>query len=106
MKPHLARCLPAMSLAALLALAPVPGHAEDKVMATVNGKAFVELIGELVFQPLGMSNTTILPLAANQLVQMANDNGGRDNVSVILVKVKGEYPVARGWWDRLLGWFK
>ena len=23
-----------------------------------------------------------LPLAANQLVQMANDNGGRDNVSV------------------------
>ena len=27
-----------------------------------------------------------LPLAADQLVQMANDNGGRDNVSVILVR--------------------
>lgn len=47
-----------------------------------------------------------LELCATQLIQMANDNGGRDNVSVILVKVKGEYPVARGWWDRLLAWFK
>ena len=32
-----------------------------------------------------------LKLAA-QLVQMANDNGGRDNVSVILVRVLREYP--------------
>jgi PPM family protein phosphatase len=47
-----------------------------------------------------------LELCAMQLIQMANDNGGRDNVSVILVKVKGEYPAARGWWARLLAWFK
>jgi len=47
-----------------------------------------------------------LELCAMQLIQMANDNGGRDNVSVILVKVKGEYPAARGWWARLLAWFR
>lgn len=47
-----------------------------------------------------------LELCATQLIQMANDNGGRDNVSVILVKVKGEYPAARGWWSRFLAWFK
>ena len=47
-----------------------------------------------------------LELCAMQLVQMANDNGGRDNVSVILVKVKGDYPAARGWWARFLAWFK
>lgn len=47
-----------------------------------------------------------LELCAMQLIQMANDNGGRDNVSVILVKVKGEYPAARGWWARFLAWFK
>ena len=47
-----------------------------------------------------------LELCAMQLIQMANDNGGRDNVSVILVKVKGEYPAARGWWPRLLAWLK
>jgi protein phosphatase len=47
-----------------------------------------------------------LDLCATQLIQMANDNGGRDNVSVILVKVTGEYPAARGWWARFLTWFK
>ena len=30
-----------------------------------------------------------LPLAATQLVMIANDNGGEDNVSVILAKVGG-----------------
>jgi len=47
-----------------------------------------------------------LELCAMQLIEMACDNGGRDNVSVILVKVKGEYPAARGWWARFLTWFK
>ena len=50
-----------------------------------------------------------LELAATQLVQMANDNGGRDNVSVILVRVKREYPAPRGlngWLARFLAWFK
>lgn len=50
-----------------------------------------------------------LELAATQLVQMANDNGGRDNVSVILVRIKREYPAPRdlsGWLGRLLAWFK
>ncbi len=47
-----------------------------------------------------------LELCAGQLVQMANDNGGRDNVSVILVKVKGDFAEARGWWARIRAWFK
>ncbi|MBI3479170.1 MAG: Stp1/IreP family PP2C-type Ser/Thr phosphatase [Nitrosomonadales bacterium] len=47
-----------------------------------------------------------LPLAASQLIQMANDNGGRDNVSVILVKIKGKFAVPRGWPAKLLSWFK
>jgi protein phosphatase len=47
-----------------------------------------------------------LDLCATQLVDMANDNGGRDNVSVILVKVKQAFPVARGWWARFLAWFR
>jgi PPM family protein phosphatase len=47
-----------------------------------------------------------LPLAASQLIQMANDNGGRDNVSVVLVKVKGKFAVPRGWLAKLLSWFE
>jgi len=47
-----------------------------------------------------------LPLAATQLIQMANDNGGRDNVSVILVKVNGKFATPSGWVQKLLSWFK
>ena len=47
-----------------------------------------------------------LPLAAEQLVQMANDNGGRDNVSVMLVKVLGDFSEPRNWRTKLLDWFK
>lgn len=47
-----------------------------------------------------------LPLAAEHLVQQANDHGGRDNVSVILVKVEGDFAVTRGWWQRLLSRLK
>jgi len=47
-----------------------------------------------------------LELAATQLIQAANDSGGRDNVSVILVRILREYPAARGWWARLRQWFK
>ena len=44
-------------------------------------------------------------LAADRLVKMANDNGGRDNVSVVVVKVRGEFPAATGKWQRLLSHF-
>lgn len=46
-----------------------------------------------------------LPLAANLLVQMANDNGGHDNVSVILARVRAQ-PARRGPLDSLFGWFR
>jgi PPM family protein phosphatase len=46
-----------------------------------------------------------LALAADQLIKMANDNGGRDNVSVILVKVKGEFAAPRGVLAKLRSWF-
>ncbi len=47
-----------------------------------------------------------LPLAAAQLVQQANDNGGRDNVSVILVRVLKDFSARTGLVDRLKSWFK
>lgn len=56
----------------------------------------------LTLQALG-SNLT---LAADQLVQMANDNGGRDNVSVILVKALGDFAAPRNWWQKLLSGLK
>lgn len=45
-------------------------------------------------------------LASQQLVQMANDNGGRDNVSVILVRVLRNFPASMNWISRLSSWFR
>jgi serine/threonine protein phosphatase PrpC len=48
-----------------------------------------------------------LPLAAQQLIQQANDNGGRDNISVILVHVLQGYKQQRaGFFAKLKSWFK
>lgn len=47
-----------------------------------------------------------LPLLATQLIQAANDNGGRDNVSVIVIKVKGDFAAPRGLQAKFLSWFK
>jgi protein phosphatase len=60
-------------------------------------------------EDIGMTLQTLggnLKLAAQQLVQMANDNGGRDNVSVILVRVLREYPGPRGVMAKVFGWLK
>ena len=47
-----------------------------------------------------------LPLAAQQLVQQACDNGGRDNVSVILVRVVRDFSARTGLVDKLKSWFR
>jgi serine/threonine protein phosphatase PrpC len=40
------------------------------------------------------------------LVEMANDNGGKDNISVILVRVKKPFEYKYAWYDDFLGWLK
>lgn len=49
---------------------------------------------------------TNLSLAAEQLVQMANDNGGRDNISVVLIRVAGNFTAPSGLFSRFLSWFE
>ena len=45
-----------------------------------------------------------LPLLAKQLVNMANDNGGHDNISVVVAKVMDSEPTGGGFFSRLLNW--
>src|SRR2546422_3571729 len=47
-----------------------------------------------------------LKLCAQHLVQTANDNGGRDNISVILVRVLRDYPAPRSFVGKMMSWFK
>jgi len=46
-----------------------------------------------------------LDTVAKQLIQLANENGGRDNVSVVLAHANEAFPASRGVMDKLLGWF-
>ena len=60
-------------------------------------------------EDIGMALQTLganLRLCAQQLVQMANDNGGRDNVSVMLVKIRREYAAPRGFLAKFFNWLK
>jgi PPM family protein phosphatase len=46
-----------------------------------------------------------LDSVAKQLTQLANDNGGRDNVSVVMAHVMDSFPARRKMLDKILGWF-
>src|SRR5678815_5235939 len=46
-----------------------------------------------------------LDTVAKQLIQLANDNGGRDNVSAVMAQVLDAFPAHKGIFDKILGWF-
>jgi PPM family protein phosphatase len=45
-----------------------------------------------------------LDTVAKQLIQLSNDNGGRDNVSVVMAHVAEPFPANKGILDKILGW--
>jgi protein phosphatase len=45
-------------------------------------------------------------LAARQLIRTANDNGGEDNVSVVVIKVLHDFPAGSACWWKPWSWFR
>src|SRR5271169_4627214 len=43
--------------------------------------------------------------ATKQLIQLGNDNGGKDNISVVAAEVLESFPAPHGILDKMLGWF-
>lgn len=46
-----------------------------------------------------------LETAAQRLVELANAAGGKDNVSVVLVRADASFARGRRWYERLMEWF-
>jgi PPM family protein phosphatase len=46
-----------------------------------------------------------LDTVAKQLIQLANDNGGRDNISVVMAHVMDPFPARTKVFDKILSWF-
>jgi serine/threonine protein phosphatase PrpC len=67
-----------------------------------------DMVDEADIELIVSSLQTNLQLAASHLVQLANDNGGLDNVSVILVRAHATSaaPKVNGWLGRLLSWIR
>jgi serine/threonine protein phosphatase PrpC len=68
-----------------------------------------DMVEDDVIAMIMSASSSNLPMCASQLVQKANDNGGRDNVSVILAKIKEPFPAlyaSGGWKGHLKSWFK
>ncbi len=64
-----------------------------------------DMIGDddmaVTVQTFGSNLNTV----SQHLIQLANDNGGKDNISVILAQVLESFPAQRGIFDRILKWF-
>jgi PPM family protein phosphatase len=43
--------------------------------------------------------------AAKQLITKANQNGGKDNISVILCRINDDFSESKGWFKKLVEWF-
>ena len=46
-----------------------------------------------------------LDTVARQLIQLANDNGGRDNISVVMAHVLDAFPARTRMFNKILDWF-
>jgi len=46
-----------------------------------------------------------LDTVAKQLIQLANDNGGRDNISVVMAHIMDAFPARTKIFDKILSWF-
>ena len=46
-----------------------------------------------------------LKQATEKLIEMANENGGKDNISVVLAKPIKSFAIKKGWYNRFFDWF-
>jgi PPM family protein phosphatase len=65
-----------------------------------------DLVDDADIELIMYSLKSNLALAAHHLIQTAKDNGGYDNVSVILGRVLKPFPPARRWVSRLFRWLR
>ena len=65
-----------------------------------------DMINDDIIQTTLIAYGFDLEEAAEQLVMLANNNGGRDNISVVLVRVISAFDYKYTWYDNFLGWLK
>lgn len=64
-----------------------------------------DLVEHEVMQQVLKQSGSDLRAAATRLVSMANENGGKDNISVILARAIKSFATKRSWYTRVFDWF-
>jgi len=65
-----------------------------------------DLVDDNIIESMLNVVSSNLDETAQKLVEVANDNGGKDNISVILVRVNRSFEYKSAWYDNFLGWLK
>jgi len=83
-----------------------PDIAEYRVEADdiylLNSDGLTDMVEPGIIQSIITSKRADLAEAAADLVELANQNGGRDNISVVLVRVPAAFLPSSGWVQRWL----
>jgi protein phosphatase len=75
-------------------------EADDVYLLCSDG--LTDMVEPDIVQGILQGKRTELPEAAADMVELANQNGGRDNISVILVRVPQGFLPASGWAQKFL----
>lgn len=65
-----------------------------------------DMVDDAAIQSTLILESADLIASAQTLVGMANDNGGNDNISVILIKVNKPFEYKHSWHDKIFSWLK
>ena len=92
----------ALGIEAIVPADIVEYRVEAEDIYLLNSDGLTDMVEPDVIQKIVTEKRTDLALAAADLVDIANQNGGRDNISVVLVRVPPEYLPSSGWAQRFL----
>jgi protein phosphatase len=92
----------ALGIEAIVPADIVEYRVEAEDIYLLNSDGLTDMVEPEIIQKIVTEKRADLALAAADLVDMANQNGGRDNISVVLVRVPAEYLPSSGWAQRFL----
>jgi len=92
----------ALGIEAIVPADIVEYRVEANDIYLLNSDGLTDMVEPDVIQKIVTEKRTDLALAAADLIDIANQNGGRDNISVVLIRVPPEYLPSPGWAQRFL----
>jgi protein phosphatase len=92
----------ALGIEAIVPADIVEYRVEANDIYLLNSDGLTDMVEPEVIQKVVTEKRGDLALAAAELIEIANQNGGRDNISVVLVRVPAEFLPSSGWAQRFL----